>query len=301
MNKKDLVSVIIPSYKNVDLLDRAIKSVLNQTYKDIEIIIVDDNIPESSYRYETEKLMHQYLKYSRIKYIKNEKKSERSYSRNSGVLHSEGEYIAFLDNDDEYLPEKIENQVKRLKEMGSKYVVCYSAYIRKIEEKTICSCGEFREGDLKTEILARDFPIHPGSNLLIRKEAFENCGGFSESMSWNEDIDLLIKLIEFGHIACDKKVGLIVHIHREGKKVDLESITRAYYEREKKYIDSLDGKKGDLVRQVLGLQLIKYYIRYPRKIIRIMKEWHVSIILMFRYFIYLGIRILNGQAYGFIK
>lgn len=301
INKKNLVSVIIPSYKNVDSLDRAVKSVLNQTYKNIEIIVVDDNKPDSTYRKQTERLMQKYIKYDNVKYVKNEKNLERSYSRNRGVFYSEGEYIAFLDNDDEYLPGKIGNQVQRLKEMGTGYVVCYSSYVRKIKEKNVCFCGEFREGNLRTEILARDFPIHPGSNLLLRKEIFEKCGGFCEFMSQNEDIDLLIRLLDYGSIACDKKMGLIVHLHEKEKGFDFESITRAYYIREKKYIDSLDREQSNLVRQVLGLQLIKYYIRYPRKFTKIRKEWKINTILMFRYFMYLGVRVVNRKAYGFIK
>lgn len=300
MKQKGLVSVIIPSYKNNNLLERAINSVLNQTYKKIELIVVDDNEPDSVYRKETETLMLKYLNRENVKYVKNGKNSERSYSRNNGVKHSNGEYIAFLDNDDEYLPEKIERQVQRFEEMGSDYVVCYSAYKREKGGRIVCKCGEFREGNLEIEILARDFPIHPGSNLLIRRDVFEKCGGFNESMSKNEDIDFLYRAIKYGYIACDREIGLIVHLHEKEQSFDYELITRNYINVEKREIEELDEKKKFLLCQILGLQIMKYYIHYPAKILKIKKEWNISTIRMISYGVYLGIRAIKKSAYGYL-
>lgn len=107
------VSVIVPSYKRKrNLVKRALDSLLSQTYKDIEIVLVDDNAGENlkEYREENESLVKE-LNSDKIILIKNEKNLGGSGSRNAGIMASSGEYITFLDDDDRYLPEKIEKQL----------------------------------------------------------------------------------------------------------------------------------------------------------------------------------------------
>lgn len=67
---------------------------------------------------------------------------------------------------------------------------CYSNYLRNVDGEVVCSCGEHREGNLLVETLARNVFIHSGSNLLIKKNVFNEVGGFSERISLNKDLDL---------------------------------------------------------------------------------------------------------------
>lgn len=106
-----LVSVIIPTFKRVDKLDVSINSVLNQTYQNFEIIIVDDNNPDTEYRKETEKFMQKYKSNKKIRYIKMKKNGGGAAARNFGINSAKGEYIAFLDDDDEFMPNKLEVQL----------------------------------------------------------------------------------------------------------------------------------------------------------------------------------------------
>lgn len=108
------VSVIIPTYKRSEYLIRAINSVLNQTYSNIEIIVVDDNDSKSEYREITEKKMASYNTNAKIIYIKNEKNIGGAKSRNVGIQNATGEYITFLDDDDIYLNEKVERQLESM-------------------------------------------------------------------------------------------------------------------------------------------------------------------------------------------
>jgi len=101
-----LVSVIIPTYNRKALLDIAINSVLNQTYQNFEIIIVDDNSNDGTDNY-INKINH-----DNIQYIKNKETMYAPKSRNIGISHSKGDLIAFLDDDDEWYPDKLEKQVK---------------------------------------------------------------------------------------------------------------------------------------------------------------------------------------------
>ena len=114
----DLVSIIVPSYKRTpELVGRALNSLLNQTYKNIEIVVVDDNAkPElSSYREDLKNLIDS-LGDDRIVYLQNEANLGGAGSRNEGIRVANGEYITFLDDDDEYLPEKVEKQLEFIKE-----------------------------------------------------------------------------------------------------------------------------------------------------------------------------------------
>src|SRR5690625_2563800 len=97
-----LVSVIIPTYKRPHMLARAIESVLNQTYINIEIIIVDDNSIESSYRKETIEFMRRYSEYNNILYVKHKENKGGSVARNTGIAIAKGKFVTFLDDDDEY-------------------------------------------------------------------------------------------------------------------------------------------------------------------------------------------------------
>ena len=111
MDNQPLVSVIIPTYKRLGMLGRAIDSVLNQTYNNIEIIIVDDNNEDSEYRKETERFMKKYDDNIEIKYVKHKQNKNGAAARNTGINNANGVYIAFLDDDDEFSPKKIELQI----------------------------------------------------------------------------------------------------------------------------------------------------------------------------------------------
>ncbi|MGL5049470.1 MAG: glycosyltransferase family 2 protein [Fusobacteriaceae bacterium] len=126
------VSVIIPTYKRSKFLKRALQSVFQQTYKNIEIIVIDDNRVGSDYRLETEAVMKEYEKNTNIFYLKNPENIGGALSRNKGIEFATGEFIAFLDDDDEYLSDKIEKQHNFYKEKfgnDSGIVFCQSKFV----------------------------------------------------------------------------------------------------------------------------------------------------------------------------
>ena len=106
-----MVSVIITTHNRCNLLERAIQSVLNQIYKDFELIVVADGCTDG-----TDSLMKKYESEKRIQYIHYSPAKGGNYARNKGVQNSRGEFIAFLDDDDEWLPEKLELQVAKIRE-----------------------------------------------------------------------------------------------------------------------------------------------------------------------------------------
>lgn len=256
-----LVSVIIPTYNRPDNLSRAIESVLNQTYDNIEVIIVDDNNPNTEARVLTEKFMSQYERNPLVKYIKHEKNRNASAARNTGARASCGEYVAFLDDDDEYTPMRIESMLKRLSDLPSDYVACYSRFIFRMPDgKEICS-QETREGNLFREALMKELPIGFGSNNLVKRAAYEAIGGFDESFKRNQDHEFLIRLLHRYKIAYCDVLGLIINVHLEKRKESIEDTLNHYAETFKPIVDTLPADVQEEFYKNINLNLFVYYVR----------------------------------------
>jgi len=118
----DLVSIIMPSYNTGKYIKESIKSVLNQTYINWELIIVDDSSTDN-----TDSVVKPYLEDERIKYLKNEKNSGAAVSRNYALREAKGKWIAFLDSDDLWHPEKLERQIEFM--VDNDYKFTYTNYI----------------------------------------------------------------------------------------------------------------------------------------------------------------------------
>lgn len=124
----DLVSIITPSYNTARYIGETIESVLSQTYRNWEMIIVDDCSQD-----DTDDVIKRYLNDERIRYIKNEKNFGAAISRNRALMEARGKWIAFLDSDDLWFPEKLERQIKFMEQYG--YHFSYTNYIE-IDENT---------------------------------------------------------------------------------------------------------------------------------------------------------------------
>lgn len=121
-----LVSIIMPSWNTDRFIGKSIRCVLNQTYDNWELLIVDDCSTDN-----TDVIVKPYLKDSRIKYIKNEKNSGAAIARNRAMRAAKGEWVAFLDSDDLWMSEKLEKQIRFMQEKG--FVLSYTEY-EKIDE-----------------------------------------------------------------------------------------------------------------------------------------------------------------------
>lgn len=121
---EELVSIITPSYNTARFIGKTIDSVLAQTYKNWEMIIVDDCSSDN-----TDDIVKPYLTDTRIKYLKNEKNSGAAISRNYALREAKGRWIAFLDSDDLWLPEKLEKQIKFMKDNDYHFSCCATTSI----------------------------------------------------------------------------------------------------------------------------------------------------------------------------
>ena len=192
-----LISIIIPTFERPNLLVNAVESLLSQSYNNIEIIIVDDNLPSSQYREQTESKFGNHED-KRIKYIKHEQNKGANAARNTGFSYANGEYIAFLDDDDEYYQSKIEIQLKTALQFknGNGVLVFVGAEIIRSNQKTfsnwIKNTPAVKVFENK-EILYGNF-IGSNSFVFVDRESFEKVNGFDEGLPSCQDWDLWIRL-----------------------------------------------------------------------------------------------------------
>jgi len=188
MSNLPLISIIIPTYGRSEMLQRAIKSVLNQTYSHMEIIVVDDNNADSKYRKETESSLKEYLDNNQIIYIKHEQNAGGCVARNTGIKSAKGDYIGFLDDDDEWLPKFIEKHLEVLSN-GADIVYCnfFSVDSSKNGDR-VTVLSENKRGDVFNDLLQGWCPSTT-SMFLVKKECFETSGYFDESLQSFQDYD----------------------------------------------------------------------------------------------------------------
>lgn len=191
-----LISVIIPVYNRRELLPRALESVLNQSHTDLEIIIIDDGSTDGTS--ELDLLSSD----KRISLHRLPFRSGVSKARNEGVLRARGEWLAFLDSDDEWLKEKLALQMRWISaHTDIKIMQTKEIWIRNGTRVNPPQTHEKFEGDLFEAGLDRCM-ITPSSVILSRK-LFDRVGGFNESLPACEDYDLWLR------ICLSNRVGLI--------------------------------------------------------------------------------------------
>ncbi len=187
------VSVIIPTYNRAHLIGRAIESVLNQTFHDFELIVIDDGSIDDTY----EVIKEFQKKDNRIIYLKHDKNKGASAARNSGINVSRGEYISFVDSDDEWLPEKLEIETKIL-DHDKNLIICSTGY-KFINEKNGETIGtsKIQKKIVSGEIILRAICNTTINFTVVRKKAIE-IGGFDEKLPSREDWDFWIRITSLG-------------------------------------------------------------------------------------------------------
>lgn len=196
-----LVSVIIPTYKSRGGLIKSVDSALHQSYSNIEIIVVDDNNPDMDERRSTEFLMERYIGNAKVKYIKHDVNKNGAAARNTGIHASKGEYIAFLDDDDEWLPSKIEKQINFMLN-NNEFDAVYTY--------TVTNGKQPYTKPYKGNVI---IPLFMGrsrmytSTLLMTRSSVETINGFDESFRRHQDYELLIKFF-----SCGFKIGCLEEV-----------------------------------------------------------------------------------------
>jgi glycosyltransferase involved in cell wall biosynthesis len=182
-----IISVIIPVYNGEKTIIKTIQSVLNQTFTDFELIVIDDGSQDSTLKVIDD------ISDPRIK-VFSYPNAGVSASRNRGLAKATGEFISFLDADDLWTPDKLEAQFKALEENPQAAVAySWSDWIDEADQFLRPGGQISVNGNAYTKLLLRDF-VESGSNPLIRRQALAKVGGFDESLVHGEDWDMWLRL-----------------------------------------------------------------------------------------------------------
>lgn len=198
------VSVVIPAYNAAWCVRRALDSVLAQEYRDFEVIVVDDGSQD-----DTTAILAGYGGAVRVLSKPN---GGLSSARNAGIAAARGEYVAFLDADDWWLPGKLLRQVA-LMESRPKLLFCSTACgVQSPEGLRLadwrCGCGD--RPALECIFAVNAYVAGSGSSVLAKREVFARAGGFDESLRSLEDIDMWMRLAALGDYACiDESLAVI--------------------------------------------------------------------------------------------
>ena len=204
-NAKELVSVIIPVYNRMNTIIRAVNSVLNQTYENIEIIIVDDGSTDKTLE------ILESLNNKKINIFKQTHKGANA-ARNYGIKKANGKYIAFQDSDDEWLPEKLEYQIKYMIE--NQYEVCYCPFLL-YQQKEQCIIPEDYKNKDKYEknllSILQTKNVVSTQTMVIHRNVIFDVGMFDEEMPRCQDYEYIIRIIQNIKVGYINKVLVLVY------------------------------------------------------------------------------------------
>lgn len=215
------VSVIIPTYNRAHSVGRAIQSVLDQTFQDFEIIVVDDASSDN-----TEDVVKKFLQDSRIHYRRLQQNRGAPWARNSGAEVAKGKYFAFLDSDDKWFPDFLERHITTLENLPSNIGMSCCNMLR--------ISGERREivGPGKRSLSFTENLIHADglccSSFVVKKDAFHTINGFDVRLSSFQDFDFLLKISEKFQIKVIEDVLLEYHLNEDSISLNMNSKAKGF-------------------------------------------------------------------------
>lgn len=297
--KTPLVSVVIPAYNRAGLIERAVHSALSQTFPDLEVIVVDDGSSDNTHdRIETlQKNDH------RIRYICHETNQGAQAARNTGIRSAKGQYIAFLDSDNEWLPEKLQKQM--------------ALFLNKTDSLGAVYCG-YHKISAAGSILAEYKPQHRGfvykqtlsewltdtSTLVVRRDILEKIHGLNEKVRAYQEWDLCIRLSR--ECAFDFVPDCLTLYYEH----DAPTISKDLLRDANGYLGIIETYRGEILRECGRSALSEHYLRIGRLFIGADQyglaraQFFKSIQydpLNFKAMIHFGVSLLGKDVYQFLR
>lgn len=184
MESGPLVTTIIPTHNRAELLERAIDSVLEQTWENMEIVVVDDASDDDT----PQLLKNLSAQYSHIRVVRNKTSKKAAASRNIAISHAKGEFITGLDDDDYWRPTRIERLMEEFEE-GFSAVCSYDKMVMEGREVVWKKPSMITLDDLL-------YYNRVGNQVLTKKEYLQSVGGYDEDLPSAQDYDLWIRLVQ---------------------------------------------------------------------------------------------------------
>lgn len=193
---KPKVSVIIPTYNCAHLVSQAVESVLDQTYRDFELIVINDGSTD-----DTEQVLPSFG--SKIRLITQENLGVAE-ARNTGIRNAYGEYIAFLDADDLWLPSKLDYQITFLESRPDVDVAYCDIYVIDEDGQVFSYMTAHHSGNIISSLLLKNIVVGSASAVVIHRRCFEKTGLFDPELEALEDWDMWLRLalhFQFGYVS----------------------------------------------------------------------------------------------------
>ena len=212
------VSVVIPTRNRQHLLPFAVRSVLDQTFRDLEVLVVDDASEDR-----TSDVVAGFSD-GRVRYLRQDPRQGGAAARNAGVRASRGDFIAFLDDDDEWLPEKLEQQMA-LFEADPELGVVYSGYLvveresGRVLARKVAEC----RGDLSRNLRVRNV-LGNTSSVVLRRSCFDTAGLFDEQLPSFEDYDFWLRLSAHFRFDFVERALMKYYVHGTRISTDLQAL-----------------------------------------------------------------------------
>lgn len=230
-----MISVVIPTHNRSELLTRAVESALNQTYRDIEIIVVSDGSTDN-----TEEVMKAYQqRENNIKFISVFPGKGANNARNEGIRASEGEYVAFLDDDDEWVSNKLESQLSIFNSDSSIGMVYTGINVIYVKEDLTYYSLSGKGGDLSKDILLKNV-IGATPSVMIKKEILDQSGYFDVDMPAKQDYDLWIRVCQLTNVGYVDQPLVNYYNYSGEKQISLST------EKHERAIEMIDKKYSSL-------------------------------------------------------
>ncbi len=252
------VTVVIPTFNRAAIVVRAIRSVLGQTCQDWELIVVDDGSTDG-----TEQAVKG-LSDNRIKYIRHDRNRGGGAARNTGIRSAQGEYVAFLDSDDEWLPEKLQKELEVFRTSDPAVGLVYTGKIMLDETGRVLEIRmPTKSGWVYEALLDANF-IGSCSRATVKKQALERVAGFDETLVAHQDWDLWLKVARVSRIAFVPDCLVKRHMGSDQITGSLRRICEGREQILQKYRSEM--KPRTLARQlaVVALMLFNYDPRRAR-------------------------------------
>lgn len=289
------VSVIIPTHNRPELLKKAVISVLNQTYKDVEVIVVDDGLGKRA-----DKTIGEFND-SGIKYIQHQEEKGGSAARNTGIRAASGEFIAFLDDDDEWLPGKLAVQMAEFTNTPHDVGFCFSAVTNVYSREQKNTKVPPGVGDY-FDLALRRGKTFLNVTLIIKKHVFDDIGLFDETLPSHQEADLIIRIAKKY-----KGIGINLPLVRVNMLADHDSVGKSLKKgiigKEiilSKHFEDFKNKPDILARKHFELGLLyRNSSQFYKAREYFKKAWQIS--FRMKYFLHYLSLTFGGLAYNLLR
>ena len=257
----DEVSIIIPTYGGSNSLERVVDSALSGQDGDYDVIVVDDNNPDSEGRKKTERIMEKYIGMDSVIYLKHEKNKNGSAARNTGANFSDSKYLCFIDDDDIVLPGRISKQ-KLFMDSHSEYKGSYCWCI--LDGKEVRNS---EVGDLTKSLLDQSFSPQT-STWMIDHEAFDSINGFDESYRRHQDYEFLLRFFKLYKFGVVKEVLL----KRDKNEIDNQLHGAKLVEMKKYLFDKFGYIVDEIDKKDIGYKKRVYAKHFANTCFQLLKD-----------------------------